>query len=1280
MPNSITDSPVLDIFDRVAAKRRASVPIGGATGDIFDRISAPVVQPSDMTRQRGEVVMPEIKPVAVQPETNPDEEGLSKMAYDVLGVGQAGVQRIAQAFQQTGQQNRLRAMWDMGMGLVQIASAPFAALPQEVQQFWGKGVEAGREGLKQAMRVGWGHPEAKALMTWYDRIASPEDKQRMDEGIDLGINLAAIKVGHEAVRGVRGAVAPNVGEPTVEAPRVEPTRKPVKPAEVVKPAPALELPKAIEEPIAGDVFDKVQPEQIQPITEAKAPRLENFSDSDLKLALKDAKGTPREAEIRAQIESGKPEPTRPLQYSKLDPNAFPLLSHLGKGEITPEWVVDRKTGKIKMREEYADIPKHFLNMAKPTAEEVQRYGQKAGLQGLDDLATEYWYPEGESFRQQLLNEVERYNRTGGRPEREPVEQPQTQPTIRQVEPTKPGEQGQLLTQAKSIEAPISSTVPQERQIAGTMFEKGKPEEPDLEFQSTLIPGAKELVEQDVIPKAQAAAKQILVASDAIRKVFAPASRGEAAQTVASSLRIGAAELARKKAVAYSALNDARKAFESQTPEHNFDFIDSFERGKPAETSVETRAAGVMHDMLQQDWLELHKRGLIEAYVENYFPHIFKRGDALGGEIAKYLGRAPLQGTRQFLRQRTFPTMKGAMDYFKANDINLEPISTNPVDIFVMRHLDTNKLILTDEMWKELKEKQIPKFVKLGERPPDDYLQINDKIARVLQRSEKEKGFVYRGNYYLPEQAATVLNNYLSPGLRGKPGFELLRQSGNLLNQVQLGLSAFHLVFTSNDAMISRAALGIQQLSQGKPLPALRSFAEVPVAAATTFQKGNSLYHDYLAGTKTPLTDALVRAGGRVRMDRFYINSAVENFWKALRSGNVLGAGLRAPGAMIEYAAKPIMEVVVPRQKLGVFRDMAKNILDDEVAGRLTKEQATQRLQEAWDSVDNRMGQLVYDNLFWNRTLKDLGLASVRSLGWNLGTIRELGGGLVDLPRQTVGAVKGQGFRVTPRMAYTLALPLIVGLEGAIYTYLKTGKGPEQLKDYYYPKTGAFNQDGSEERISFPSYMKDIYAYTKEPFRALGHKVHPIVSAIVQMLDNKDFYGTEIRNADDPAVKQLKDLTKFWAKQFVPFSFRNVQIRAQAGEGISKQAESFFGITPAPRYIGRTDAENLMYDLLQKRGEGGAITQEKAEDRQFKRDFTDRLKQGRATREDYNKATKLGLFNDSRFLESMTMTGAERAFKQLTVPEALKVWNAMTPTEKNKFRVLLAQKLANSRMQ
>src|SRR6202012_2529325 len=96
------------------------------------------------------------------------------------------------------------------------------------------------------------------------------------------------------------------------------------------------------------------------------------------------------------------------------------------------------------------------------------------------------------------------------------------------------------------------------------------------------------------------------------------------------------------------------------------------------------------------------------------------------------------------------------------------------------------------------------------------------------------------------------------------------------------------------------------------------------------------------------------------------------------------------------------------------------------------------MQKAWESVDNRMGQLVYDNLFWNKTAKDLGMLAIRSVGWNLGTVREVIGGVKDWGEFFAkGATPGKKAEFTHRMAYVTALPIVVGTMGAITNTLLT---------------------------------------------------------------------------------------------------------------------------------------------------------------------------------------------------------------------------------------------------
>lgn len=70
------------------------------------------------------------------------------------------------------------------------------------------------------------------------------------------------------------------------------------------------------------------------------------------------------------------------------------------------------------------------------------------------------------------------------------------------------------------------------------------------------------------------------------------------------------------------------------------------------------------------------------------------------------------------------------------------------------------------------------------------------------------------------------------------------------------------------------------------------------------------------------------------------------------------------------------------------------------------------------------------------------MASVRSVGWNLGTISEIGGDVADIGRLPHATENGRRFDMTPRASYVIALPIVVALLGGAYSFLATGDFPE----------------------------------------------------------------------------------------------------------------------------------------------------------------------------------------------------------------------------------------------
>ncbi len=722
--------------------------------------------------------------------------------------------------------------------------------------------------------------------------------------------------------------------------------------------------------------------------------------------------------------------------------------------------------------------------------------------------------------------------------------------------------------------------------------------------STLTGGIDKFIAEDLKPATEKTLGGIAKTWDLIKKMVNPSARGEEAKLSASILREALGRTARSKELVYETLSKAKKIFDTYTPEQTLKIIDDIEHGNP--TPGFEQFTKIIREALDTRWKKIQDTKGTAAYIENYFPHIWENPEqAKSSFLARFFGKRPFEGTKAYLKQRVLPTIKDGVD------LGLKPISYNPVDLVMARIVDMDKFLMADSVWTKFKENGLRQFVKLGGKVPEEWRQVNDKVSRVFQFSPKEKGMILRGNWYMPEQVATILNNYLSPGLAGNPIYNGFRMLSNNLNQVQLGISGFHALFTSGDAVISKSALELQKITSevgiGKKVIAGGKAVVAPITAPyylfENLLRGNKLLRDYFReNPQVPeLVNALERAGGRVRMDGFYLNNAVTNFLKALRGGNLPGAVVRAPGAIIETLAKPIMQWLVPRQKLGVFADMAKTIMEQAQKERWSEQKSTLRLQEAWDSVDNRMGQLVYDNLFWNKVLKDLGMASTRSLGWNLGTFRELGGGIRGLVAEPIKGVFGKGARLTPKMAYTLALPYVVGTWGAAIYYLYNGRAPQTLLDYYFVPTRKTKPDGTQERIAIPSYMKDVIAYWKEGVaKVITNKIHPEVAALIDMLQNQDYYGTEIRNANDPLVKQFADLVKYQVQQFVPFTVRNLIVRQGAGDtSWGAYLQSFMGITPAPAYITRTPMQAKIFSLYDERFGGGTKTQEQAQVQQLK---------------------------------------------------------------------------------
>ena len=759
----------------------------------------------------------------------------------------------------------------------------------------------------------------------------------------------------------------------------------------------------------------------------------------------------------------------------------------------------------------------------------------------------------------------------------------------QLRKLKPGEQPQ---QTGFFEA-----TPEKPQFSLFGDEKGGIS-PDL-----LSLGAGKFITEDVIPTAKRIATDLVEAKDQAARIVAPQTRGAMAEYTGLRLRQRMAQFARRFDQGEQRLRDARRFFNRRAQQDNYDFIDQVERGlgrlatrrlPPADAALEP-IAKIFARMLDQRRAEVQAlgEGALEHYYTNYFPHIFERPERAAEFMQSFFsGKRSMEGPKSFLKHREFPTFREALD------AGLKAVSDNPVDLVLLKAREMDRYLLAHHVLRDLAEKGIAKRVTgqgdetiTGQwklKPSWEVKSQADIPANFISIRDPVGG----GRWYAEQGAADVLNNFLSVGLRARSGAaRILLGLNNTMNQANLSLSGFHLLAETVSSMAGRAGLGFVQAMEGHPLDAALHILTSPAAPFLDLIRGSAMHREWFKpGSEgapiAAMIDAFTKAGGRARQGAEYTNNAVASMTKAFRRGNFIGAAIRSPFAAIEAMSHPMFEWMVPRMKMGAFLDIAQYEL--EKLGPGAKVEDVQRsMAEAWDHVENRLGQMTYDNLFLNRTFKDVLHLMVRSVGWNLGTLREA----YTAGRAITGAVRGAGSTLMKEgpegwsrgsrfeqlkdnlagvdkhgLGFVLGYALIAAAMGALYTYLHTGKGPRELRDYFFPKRA----DG--RRVVVAPYIKDAYGWARDPAGTALNKSGPVPSTLATMVRNKDYYDRPVRNLDDPYMKQLAQDGEFALRQMMPFtvqeqtgpqsknSKRESAYRAGHPE---RQAEHFLGVNPAP---------------------------------------------------------------------------------------------------------------------
>jgi hypothetical protein len=341
-----------------------------------------------------------------------------------------------------------------------------------------------------------------------------------------------------------------------------------------------------------------------------------------------------------------------------------------------------------------------------------------------------------------------------------------------------------------------------------------------------------------------------------------------------------------------------------------------------------------------------------------------------------------------------------------------------------------------------------------------------------------------------------------------------------------------------------------------------------------------------------VNDAFVKSGGQLKMDPFYRTRASGSFFNALEKGTFkkeLGEAFgkltegtpyaRAKGAVdlaanvVQSTAAPMFEKFIPAIKRGAFASRMEDFL--RANPNAPQEVIDKYAIKLQDSIDNRFGELVQDNLFWHRQMKQLAQILLLSSTWDLGTIREIGGGLKDIVPSVKGVLQGKG--ITDRTAYVAALAAVTALENGVATYLKTGTAPHGRDFLAYRTGGKDPASGEPERAMLPGYQKDVYAFgynfPNHVLEESANKLNPALTAATGVLSNKDYRGLPIFRPQGVApIAGEPTPMDFVLDTLMPISMTGGKRR---GSGLSWGERNILAAKPAPGYIQSPDREEAL---------------------------------------------------------------------------------------------------------
>ncbi len=623
-------------------------------------------------------------------------------------------------------------------------------------------------------------------------------------------------------------------------------------------------------------------------------------------------------------------------------------------------------------------------------------------------------------------------------------------------------------------------------------------------------------------------------------------------------------------------------------------------------------------------------GSKQNFVENYLPHLYE-DTGRAQQLFNYDNLVKTMGANWFSKERTYELMQ------MAEADGLKPKFNNVQDFINARLMSGADMLNKTDLLHNLQS--------IGVAHPMETAPAHIKNPSLVGSPFKWQEVIspMGEKWLIAPDIQALWKNAIKPGegLWSSPGaagdaFRTWMKFKSAWVPVKLMASAFHLIHVAHIDNVNNMSRALRETfgrgQQGMyrriwaPFEAigqtLRNAVAVPeeMLRAVSFNYfktprqfqhlGREMREAWLTPREdqTPDQAAQVKlmtdAGISAQLSEQLRVSGKREFQEAIQNNQYLKTvypGIRASIAGLQHW---MFEEWIPNLKMAALQREAEALFRrrPDLVGDTTNRQVA--LRALGKQIDSRFGEMTYGSLFWNRTLKDASIGSFLSLGWNLGFAREFGGGffepivrrMIDPPNPTRALIRDTTTKTANMFMYVLTAAAI----NATMNHAFTGEWPDGWLDYVFPRIGGLNPDGSPRRITNAFYTREVPMLAKnieEQQSVIGgltqmlyHKM--MFGPFVEMLKNRDYFGSQIMDENAPFYQQMGQLGKYivtdqaspmsisGAKRALQLSgkpFTTLDVFKQLAAGDRDVVLPLMGFGPAPGYASKSAMENrIMY--------------------------------------------------------------------------------------------------------